>query len=138
MKNFYKIGQIVLFLICLIFLFALTRVDAQEGPLDGKFFVGQAQEKHIQGVKEDELRFQNGEFYSINYSQKGFKNGAYTARAEEDKIYFEAEMVNPKQGKIKWSGIIHGNSIEVNFRWRKKGWLSDTVKDYLFVGTLKK
>jgi len=106
--------------------------------LDGKVFVGQSKEKHKRAVKEDELRFMNGEFQSIGYGQKGFNEGVYAARAEEDKIYFEAETVNPKQGKIKWSGIVHGDSIEVNYRWSKKGWLSDTEKDYSFNRTLKK
>jgi hypothetical protein len=80
----------------------------------------------------------NGEFHSIGYGQKGFNEVAYTARAEEDKIYFEAETVSPKQGKIKWRGIVHKDSIEVSYRWSKKGWLSDTQKDYLFKGKLKK
>ena len=57
---------------------------------------------------------------------------------DADKIYFEAETINPKQGRIKWRGIVHGDSIEVNYRWSKKGWLSDTVKDYSFNGRLKK
>ena len=41
-------------------------------------------------------------------------------------------------GKIIWHGIVHGDSIDVNYRWSKKGWLSDTVKDFSFNGTLKK
>ena len=55
-----------------------------------------------------------------------------------DKIHFETETVSPKQGRIKWRGIVHGDSIEVNYHWSKKGWLSNTEKDYLFQGTLKK
>jgi len=113
----------------------MTIVIAQEGLLDGKVFVGKYREDHKRGaVKEDELRFTNSEFYSTVYSQRGFNEGVYTARAESDRIYFEAETVNPKQGK----GIVHGDSIKVNYRWRKKGWLSDTVKDFSFNGTLKK
>ena len=72
------------------------------------------------------------------YGQRGFNEGVYTARADADRIYFEAETVNPKQGIIIWHGIVHGDSIEVNYRWSKKGWLSDTEKDYSFNGTLKK
>ena len=51
-------------------------------------------------------------------------------RIYEDKIYFEAETVNPKQGKIKWSGIFHGDSIAVIYRWSKKSWLSEIEKNY--------
>ena len=53
--------------------------------LDGKVFVGQSKEKHKRAVKEDELRFMNGEFQSIGYGQRGFNEGVYAARAEEDK-----------------------------------------------------
>jgi hypothetical protein len=138
MTSILKICQLLLFTISLVILFTITIVIAQEGLLDGKVFVGQSVEKHRRDIKEDELRFMDGKFHSIVYGQKGFSEGVYTARAEEDKIYFEAENVNPKQGKIKWSGIVHGDSIEVNYHWSKKGWLSDTEKDYSFNGTLKK
>ena len=138
MTSMLKICQLLLFNISLVILFTITIVIAQEGLLDGKVFVGQSVEKHRRDIKEDELRFMDGKFHSIVYGQKGFSEGVYTARAEEDKIYFEAENVNPKQGKIKWSGIVHGDSIEVNYHWSKKGWLSDTEKDYSFNGTLKK
>jgi hypothetical protein len=138
MTNRFKNCQLFLFILTLVVLFSLTNVIAQEGPLDGKVFVGQSIEKHRRAVKEDELRFINGEFYSFVYSQKGFNKGVYAARAEEGKIYFEAETVNPKQGKIKWRGIVHGDSIEVNYHWSKKGWFSSTEKEYSFNGTLKK
>ena len=138
MTDMFKICQLFLFTLGLVILFNITIVIAQAGLLDGKVFVGQYREQHKSAVKEDELRFRKGQFHSIVYGQRGFNEGAYTARAEEDKIYFEAETVNPKQGKIKWRGIVHGDSIEVNYRWSKKGWLSDTEKDYSFNGTLKK
>jgi hypothetical protein len=138
MTNMVKIGQLFLFTLSLVIMFGITIVIAQEGLLDGKVFVGQYREKHKRAVKEDELRFLNGEFHSFGYGQRGFNEAVYTARAEEDKIYFEAETMNPKQGKIKWRGIVHGDSIKVNYRWSKKGWLSDTEKDYSFNGTLKK
>ena len=138
MTNRLKICQLLLFTLSLVILFSITIVLAQESLLDGKVFFGQSIEKHRKAVKKDELKFMNGKFYSISYGQRGFNEGVYTDRAEEDKIYFEAETVNPKQGKIKWRGIVHGDSIEVNYRWSKKGWLSDTEKDYSFNGTLKK
>jgi hypothetical protein len=138
MANMLKIRQLFLLTLSLLILFSITLVSAQEGLLDGKVFVGQSIEKHKRAVNEDELRFMNGEFHSVGYGKRGFNEGVYTARAEEDKIYFEAATMNPKQGKIKWRGIVHGDSIEVNYRWNKKGWLSDTEKDYSFNGTLKK
>ena len=138
MTNMLKICQLFLVTFTLVILFSITIVIAQEGLLDGKVFVGQSIEKNRRAVKEDELRFMNGKFHSIVCAKRGFNEGGYTARAEEDKIYFEAETVNPKQGKIKWSGIVHGDSIEVNYRWSKKGWFTSTEKDYSFNGTLKK
>jgi hypothetical protein len=47
------------------------------------------------------------------------------------------DLTQPKRGKIEWRGIVDGDSIEVKYRWSKKGWLSDTVKDFSFNGTLK-
>jgi hypothetical protein len=138
MTDMFKICQLFLFTLGLVILFNITIVIAQAGLLDGKVFVGQYREQHKRAVKEDELRFMKGQFHSIVYGQRGFNEGAYTARAEEDKIYFEAETISPKRGKIKWHGIVHGDSIEVNYRWSKKGWLSDTKKDYSFNGKLKK
>ena len=138
MIHMFKMCQLFLFALGLVVLFGFTVVIAQEGLLDGKVFIGQSREKHKSAVKEDELRFMNGEFHSSGYGQKGFNEAVYTARAEEDKIYFEAETVSPKQGKIIWRGIVYGDSIEVNYHWSKRGWLSDTEKDYSFNGTLKK
>ena len=137
MTNMFNICRLIVFTLGLVILSSAATVIAQENLLDGKVFVGQSKEKHKRGVEEDELRFMNGEFQSIGYGQKGFNEGVYTAKAEADKIYFEAEPVSSKQGKIKWRGIVHKNSIEVNYRWSKKGWLSDTQKDYLFKGKLK-
>lgn len=138
MSNMFKINQAIIFSLCLVIIFSAEIAVAQEGILDGKIFIGQYKEKHKRGVKEDELKFMNGEFHSTGYGQRGFNEGVYKARAEEDRIYFEAETVSPKHGKIKWRGIVHGDSIEVNYQWSKRGWLSDTKKDYLFFGTLKK
>lgn len=139
MSNIFKICQVFLLTFGLVVLFSTTAtVNAQEDPLEGKVFTGQFREKHIRAVEEDELRFIEGEFHSKVHGQKGFNGGVYTVRAAEGRIHFEAETVSPKQGKIRWRGIIHGDSIEVDFRWIRKGWFSDTVKDYLFNGTLQK
>jgi len=126
------------FTLSLVIVFSTTIAVAQEGQLDGKVFIGQYREKHKRAFKKDELRFMNGEFHSTGYGQKGFNGGMYKAKTVADKIYFTAETVSSKQGKIIWRGIIYGDSIEVNYQWSKKGWLSDTQKDYLFSGTLKK
>ena len=128
----------LIFTLSLTIVFSAAIAVAQEGSLDGKVFIGQYREKHKRAIKEDELRFMNGEFHSAGYGQKGFNGGAYQTKTADGKIYFTAETVSSKQGKIIWRGIIYGDSIEVDYQWRKKGWLSDTQKDYLFSGKLKK
>ena len=137
MTSMVQISKLSFFSLSLVITFGIACVIAQEGQLDGKVFVGQYRENHKKAIKEDNLSFINGEFYSVGYGQRGFEKGVYVARVEEDKIYFEAETVSPKRGKIEWRGIVHGDSIEVKYRWSKKGWLSDTVKDFSFNGTLK-
>jgi len=134
----FKLCPLFLFTTILFMMFSHATVIAQEGLLDGKVFVGQYREKHIRAVEEDELRFMDGKFHSIGYAQKGFTEAVYRARAEGDTIYFEAETVSPKQGKIKWRGVVQEDTIKVNYHWSKKGWLNDTEKDYLFNGKLKK
>lgn len=138
MINLLKICQLFFIALGLVCLPGLTGVIAQEDPIDGKVFVGQSREKHKGAVEEDELRFLNGKFHSMRYGQRGFQEGAYKARTEKDKIYFEAETLNPRQGKIQWHGVVHENSIEVHYHWSQKGWFSNKEKDYSFNGTLKK
>jgi len=55
---------------------------------------------------------------------------SYTAHAQTIKKYKGFDT-------FEWRGIFHGDSIEVKYHWSKKGWLSDTGKDYPFNGTLK-
>ena len=138
MKDIFKIFRLLLFTITLVNLIGIVAVGAQEGLLDGRVFVGQSREKHKRTVKEGELRFMDGAFHSTTYGQKGFNKGVYTARVEEGKVYFEAETMKSKNNKIKWRGVVDGDSIEVKYRWSKKGWLSNTQKDYSFTGLLKK
>ena len=133
-----KIGRLFIFCLSLIMLLGGDALIAQEGLLDGMVFIGQYRVKHTRSAKEDELSFMNGEFNSVYYSQKGFRNAAYTATAEGGEIHFTTETESLKKGKIKWRGIVDGDSIEVNYHLSKMGWLSNTETDYLFQGTLKK
>jgi hypothetical protein len=137
MGKIWELFQLLAFTFIFLFLTNIAAVSAQEGLLDDKVFVGQSKEKHIRAIEKDELRFVKGKFFSKVYSKKGFNKGMYTATTQEDKIYFEAENLHPKQGKIKWRGIVQGNSIDVNYQWIKRGWLSDTIKDFSFNGVIK-
>jgi hypothetical protein len=120
------------------FLFGTASALAQEGLLDDRAYAGQFSENHMDGVKEDKLVFLAGRFQSHYYAKRGFGNGAYTAWVEMDKVYFKAEIENPKNSRIYWQGFARGDNIVVTFRWHKKGWLSNTEKDYSFHGKLEK
>ena len=118
----------------------IATISASESLLDGKRFVGQYQEYHKNGMKDDEIKFQNGTIYSRAYDDEGFAGGAYTARREKKVIYFDAEMTHASggNGRIKWSGVVRGESIDVDYRWIRKGWFTDTIKYFVFRGTLSR
>ena len=138
MRAIYEIARFCILSVALFMLWTAPIVWAQEGLLDDKVFSGRYTENHISTVKEEKLTFRDGKLHSMAYADRGFAKGEYTAVAKQDGIHFEAVTVSPKQGTIDWRGIVSGDSIVVNYRWRKKGWLSDTVRDYSFVGTLVK
>jgi hypothetical protein len=119
-------------------LWAAPVVCAQRGLLDDKVFIGQYKENHISTVQEEELKFIDGELHSMVYARRGFTKGVYTTVVKQDGIHFEAVTVSPKQGTIDWRGIVSGDSITVNYRWKKEGWLTDTIRDYSFTGTIVK
>lgn len=125
-------------LMVLFLLGTATIVFAQEGLLDDKVFIGSYTENHISTVKEEKLSFIDGELHSMVYARKGFAKGSYTAAIRQDGIYFDAVTVSPEHGTIDWRGIVSGDSIVVEYQWRKTGWLTDTVRDYFFSGTIVK
>jgi hypothetical protein len=138
MSGFTKFKYLFALALGLVFLFGVPWARAQEALLDGRVFVGESREIHVGAAKNEEIKFVNGELDAIVWAGKDFTAGAYTAAYEKDAIVFEAETISPKQGTIKWRGIVRGDAIEVNYQWRKKGWLSDTVRDYAFKGSQKK
>ena len=139
MSNISVFRHILLLAISLVIVMScMICADAQEGPLDGRVFIGKYSEKHKKETKEDELRFLSGKFYSRTFGKSGFKEGVYTTKVNDGKIYFETETISPKKGRIKWKGTVLGDSIHVDFHLSKKGWFSDTEKDYSFTGELKK
>jgi len=138
MRTKFDIAPMYVLPILLFVLWTAPVVCAKEGLLDDKVFTGQYQENHISNVKEEELKFVDGELHSMVYALKGFAKGVYTGVVKQDGIHFEAVTVSPNQGKINWRGIVLGDSIIVNYQLIKKGWLTDTVRDYSFIGTIVK
>jgi hypothetical protein len=122
----------------LIWLLGPAGVAAQNSLLDGRSYIGQSEEKHKKKVTEDELSFRNGKLHSSGFDQRGFAEGDYTAIAIDEEIFFEAKTMSPKHGDIEWSGVVIGDTIQVDYLWLKRGWLTDTEKVYSFKGTLKK
>ena len=138
MRTIYDIAHMYVLTILLFALWTASVVFAQEGLLDDKVFIGRYKENHISDVKEEEIKFIDGELHSMVYARKGFTKGVYTAVVKQDGIHFEVVTVSPEQGTIDWRGIVSGDSIVVKYQWRTKGWLTDTVRDYSFIGTIVK
>lgn len=138
MSSIFTIARMCIPPVALFMLWAVPVVCAQEGLLDDKVFLGRSKENHISTVKEEKLTFMNGALHSMAYARKGFTKGVYTAVVKQDGIHFEAVTLSPEQGTIDWRGIVSGNSIVVTYQWKKKGWLTDTIRDYSFTGTIVK
>ena len=138
MRKIFKFTRMTFPTVAFFMLWAASVVYAQDGLLDDKVFMGRYTENHISTVKEEKLTFMDGELHSMVYARKGFTKGVYTAVVKQDGIHFEAVTMSPEQGTIDWRGIVSGNSIVVNYQWKKKGWLTDTIRDYSFTGTIVK
>jgi hypothetical protein len=138
MSNRVIINSVFYVLLSILWLLGTAGAAAQDSLLDGRSYIGQSEEKHKNKVTEDELSFMNGKFRSSGFDQRGFAEGDYTAIAIDEEIFFEAKTMSPKHGDIEWSGVVIGDTIQVDYRWLKRGWLTDTEKVYSFKGTLKK
>lgn len=138
MRTIFKFGRFCIPAVVLYMLWAASVVYAQDGLLDDKAFIGRYKEKHISTVNEEKLTFMNGGLHSMVYARKGFTKGGYKAVAKHDGIHFEAVSVSPEQGTIDWRGIVNGDSIVVNYQWKKEGRLTDTIRNYSFTGMIVK
>ena len=138
-KSFVKITTYVVLLVCAATLCATPAV-AQEasGVLDGRIFVGSTGEKGKEASEEDELRFANGRFRSVDCDQWGFGDAPYTARTLGDSIIFSAVTVSPEHGKIEWNGVVKGDTLDASYVWRKERWYwKDAHEEKWFQGSIK-
>ena len=122
MRKRHKKYQPVLFAFCFFCLINLTR---------------QSVEKNKGKIEKDEIRFSNGKFLSVRHAKKNFQSDDYEVSEKNNKTHFEVTISNNKNDTIHWRGTIQENIIEADYRWIKKGWLSNTVTDYSFEGKLK-
>jgi len=52
----------------------------------------------------------------------GFRRGSYATSMEGNEVYFGAETVSPKYGKMVWKGTVKGEKLEATFIWTKEKW----------------
>jgi len=108
--------------------------------LDGMAFVGKNGEvgKELADYEDEEIIFENGMFTSVSCEPYNFGSSPYKAKANGDKIQFDAVTESPTHGKISWTGVIDGEEAEVQFVWTKERWYWDIRREYWFKGKLKK
>jgi hypothetical protein len=133
MEKQHKIYQIFILLI----VFSLTSTIALAGVLDGKTFTGSTGKAGKAASEKEEIRFMNGNFYSVGCAEWGFGEAAYTAQVSGDTVSFEAVTTSPKHGKIVWSGIVKGDKMDATYIWTKKGLFGTRKQEKWFKGTLK-
>ncbi len=121
----------------LLIVFSLTSTIAMAGVLDGKTYTGPAGKIGKSASEEEEIRFMNGNFYSVGCGEWGFGEAAYSAQVAGDTISFEAITTSPKHGKIVWSGTVKGDTVDATYKWTKKGLFGTRKQDKWFKGTLK-
>jgi hypothetical protein len=110
---------------------------ASEGLLDGKVFTGPTGKMGKDATETDELRFENGKLYSVGCADWGFGWGAYSTEVKGNGINFEAVTTSPKDGKIVWSGIVSGDTIDATYIWTKKSWYGERKQEKWFKGNAK-
>ena len=129
---------IISFLIFSIMLFFNTGFGlASEGMLDGKIFSGPTGKMGKDATETDELRFENGKLCSVGCADWGFGWGAYSTQVQGNSIFFKAVTESPKDGKIVWSGLVNGDTIDATYIWTKKSWYGERKQEKWFKGKTK-
>ncbi len=96
-------------------------LQAGQGALDGKTFVGETGEKGKPKGDADELVFASGSFRSKACDQYGFAAAPYTTTAKDGAIAFTADARSAKEGAMHWTGTIKGDQLEGAAVWSKSG-----------------
>ena len=96
-------------------------VPAYSGILDGKIFSGKNGEIGKSGTEDDEIKFENGKFFSVECGKYGFGDADYIAREDGDRVFFTADIYSKKYGRITYSGVVKGDDLEATFIWFDKG-----------------
>ena len=80
--------------------------------LDGRNFIGIVLECGKTEGDADTIVFKNGRFRSTACDRYEYGDGAYTAKAVDGAVTFEAQTESPKYGKLIWRGVVRGRRLD--------------------------
>ena len=119
--------------------FFIMALPAYSGILDGKTFVGKNGEIGKKSSEEDdEIKFENGKFFSVGCGKYGFGDAEYTTKADGDRVFFTADIYSNKYGRITYSGFVKGDDLNGTFIWFDKGKYDKPEQVKWWKGSVKK
>ena len=116
-----RYSNIVKIFIVIVVIFSFTNMNVYAGILDGKIFSGTTGKMGKKSSEKDEVKFQNGQFTSVDCAKYGFGSGSYVTTIDGDKTHFTADTYSEKSGRITWVGTISGGDMDATYLWYKKG-----------------
>jgi len=118
--------------------FFIMALPAYSGILDGKTFVGKNGEIGKKSSEDDEIKFENGKFFSVGCGKYGFGDAEYTTKADGDRVFFTADIYSNKYGRITYSGFVKGDDLNGTFIWFDKGKYDKPEQVKWWKGSVKK
>ena len=118
--------------------FFVMAIPAYSGILDGKTFVGKNGEIGKKSSEDDEIKFENGKFFSVGCGKYGFGDAEYTTKADGDRVFFTADIYSNKYGRITYSGFVKGDDLNGTFIWFDKGKYDKPEQVKWWKGSVKK
>jgi hypothetical protein len=89
--------------------------------LDGRKFAGVVLECGKTEGDADTLVFHDGRFRSTACDKYEYGDGAYTAKAADGEVSFQAQTESPKYGKLLWEGVVRGKRLDATFTMVRDG-----------------
>lgn len=94
----------------------------KEVSIDGKKFTVLTMESgKPETAALETITFNNGMFDNEGCHIYGFGNGKYMATKNGDNYSFEATTTSPKEGTMKWKGMVMGDVLHGEMVWHKDG-----------------
>ena len=118
--------------------FFVMAIPAYGGILDGKTFAGKNGEIGKKSSEDDEIKFENGKFFSVGCGKYGFGDAEYTTKADGDRVFFTADIYSNKYGRITYSGFVKGDDLNGTFIWFDKGKYDKPEQVKWWKGSVKK